>query len=216
MRQRSLRRRRTASKQSADLDITAFMNLMVVLVPFLLIMAVFSRMSVLQLQLPGESGEASVQAQTEDKATLALTITVRADSLVVGDKKSSQEIARIPYGKADSAVARKQAYKQALDKLGEQLVALKRQYPDVSAAAVLMEEDIPYQTLVAVMDRVRETSPEQLTASADVPRVLFPHIAIGDAPMLPKSNGEGVALSDDGRKAVASPIRELGDTYAQR
>ncbi|NIO40724.1 MAG: biopolymer transporter ExbD, partial [Burkholderiales bacterium] len=36
----------------AELDITAFMNLMVVLVPFLLITAVFSRMTVLDLTLP--------------------------------------------------------------------------------------------------------------------------------------------------------------------
>jgi biopolymer transport protein ExbD len=50
MKSRRLRTRR--SKDPADLDITAFMNLMVVLVPFLLITAVFSRLAVLELNLP--------------------------------------------------------------------------------------------------------------------------------------------------------------------
>ncbi|MDH3417010.1 MAG: biopolymer transporter ExbD, partial [Gammaproteobacteria bacterium] len=38
---------------TADLNITAFMNLMVILVPFLLITAVFSRLAILELNLPG-------------------------------------------------------------------------------------------------------------------------------------------------------------------
>ncbi|HSN50904.1 MAG TPA: biopolymer transporter ExbD, partial [Woeseiaceae bacterium] len=41
--------------ETAELNITAFMNLMVILVPFLLITAVFSRLAVLELNLPGSS-----------------------------------------------------------------------------------------------------------------------------------------------------------------
>src|SRR5690606_12605624 len=52
------RQRRTRRHQDVEeLHITAFMNLMVVLVPFLLITAVFSRMSILELNLPGPSSE---------------------------------------------------------------------------------------------------------------------------------------------------------------
>ena len=39
-------RRRAGQHEPADINITAFMNLMVILVPFLLITAVFSRTSV--------------------------------------------------------------------------------------------------------------------------------------------------------------------------
>ena len=38
--------------QPAEVNITAFMNLMVILVPFLLITAVFSRITILELSLP--------------------------------------------------------------------------------------------------------------------------------------------------------------------
>jgi biopolymer transport protein ExbD len=40
-------------RQDAELDITSFMNLMIVLVPVLLMMMVFSHITVLELQLPG-------------------------------------------------------------------------------------------------------------------------------------------------------------------
>ena len=45
-------RRRTGQHEPGDINITAFMNLMVILVPFLLITAVFSRITILELNLP--------------------------------------------------------------------------------------------------------------------------------------------------------------------
>jgi biopolymer transport protein ExbD len=44
---------RRHNHDTAELNITAFMNLMVILVPFLLITAVFSRLAILELNLPG-------------------------------------------------------------------------------------------------------------------------------------------------------------------
>ena len=46
--------RKNRLEQVAEIDVTTFMNLMVILVPFLLVTAVFSRMTVLQLQLPSK------------------------------------------------------------------------------------------------------------------------------------------------------------------
>ncbi|MGH8222816.1 MAG: ExbD/TolR family protein, partial [Woeseiaceae bacterium] len=58
------------------------MNLMVILVPFLLITAVFSRLAILELNLPGSSAE---PADPEDR-TFQLEITVRKGSIEVGDR----------------------------------------------------------------------------------------------------------------------------------
>ena len=56
---------RRRNQETAELNLTAFMNLMVILVPFLLITAVFSRLAVLELNLPGSSTEpADPQEQT--------------------------------------------------------------------------------------------------------------------------------------------------------
>ena len=47
-------RRRTG--ETPELDMTTFLNLMVVLVPFLLITAVFSRITIVELSLPSSAG----------------------------------------------------------------------------------------------------------------------------------------------------------------
>ncbi|HZD54071.1 MAG TPA: biopolymer transporter ExbD, partial [Woeseiaceae bacterium] len=51
--------------ETAELNITVFMNLMVILVPFLLITAVFSRLAVLELNLPGSAAQASEEEAPE-------------------------------------------------------------------------------------------------------------------------------------------------------
>ena len=80
-----IRSRRGGSRrnvETAELNITAFMNLMVILVPFLLITAVFSRLAILELNLPGSSSE-PVEPQEQ---TFQLEVTVRTDRLEVGDR----------------------------------------------------------------------------------------------------------------------------------
>ncbi len=67
---------------TAELNITAFMNLMVILVPFLLITAVFSRLAILELNLPGSSNE-PVDPQEQ---TFQLEVTVRMGQIEVGDR----------------------------------------------------------------------------------------------------------------------------------
>ena len=55
-------RSRRMRKHAVALDITAFMNLIVVLVPFLLSSTVFSRLAILELNLPASaSGPTSVK-----------------------------------------------------------------------------------------------------------------------------------------------------------
>ena len=62
-----MRRRRRINTQEAELDITSFMNLMIVLVPVLLLSLVFSQVRILNLQLPVAAQEQSQQAKEEVK-----------------------------------------------------------------------------------------------------------------------------------------------------
>jgi biopolymer transport protein ExbD len=68
-----LRSRRGSRRNvdTAELNITAFMNLMVILVPFLLITAVFSRLAILELNLPGSSTEPAKPSVTAISAPSA-------------------------------------------------------------------------------------------------------------------------------------------------
>ena len=59
---------------------------------------------------------------------------------------------------------------------------IKRRYPKKTDAAILLESDIPYDTLVQVMDRVRIE--EKIEDQKIVRNDLFPDISIGDAPVI--------------------------------
>jgi biopolymer transport protein ExbD len=157
---------RRPRKQAVHLEVTAFINVIVVLVPFLLSTAVFSHLAVLELSLPAQNSGVE-QLKVND---LKLEIVIRPDGLDVGDRIGGliQRIATTPQG-YDLA---------ALSALMQQI---KAKFPDTKAASVLAQPDTKYDVLVQVMDAVRETKPPGATAKT--PNFeLFPDISIGDAP----------------------------------
>jgi len=156
------RKRRNA--ETPEMDITAFMNLMVVLVPFLLITAVFSRMAIIELDLPAASSAVA------EEPSFQLEVTIRADGLEVGER-SQGLLTRLP--RTDGH--------HDLDGLADYLQRLKSNYPDMSNATVLLEPDVPYDTLVQVMDVLR--SYPVADGRQVVQAELFPDISIGDAPL---------------------------------
>jgi len=148
-----------------ELDMTTFLNLMVALIPFLLVTAVFSRITIVELSLPSTAGGA---APTEP--AFRVEVMVRNAGLEVGN--GSAVIAAIP--KVDG--------EYDLAKLSELVVALKRDHPDVDAASVLLEPDIAYDHLIRVMDVVRSTELPRPDAGEAMRVALFTDISIGDAP----------------------------------
>jgi biopolymer transport protein ExbD len=154
---------------TAELNITAFMNLMVILVPFLLITAVFSRLAILELNLPGSSTEA---VDPQDQA-FQLEVIVRSDKIEVGDRNQGL------LGIYPNSEEGEYDYEALSGKLSE----LKDRYPEKTDASILLESDIEYNTLVQVMDRVRIE--EEIDEDSIVRNDLFPDISIGDAPVLP-------------------------------
>ena len=73
--------------------------------------------------------------------------------------------------------------------LASYLRRVKASYPDMSNATVLLEPNVPYNTLVQVMDALRffEASQDGQMVRAE----LFPDISIGDAPLLGTSPAKG-------------------------
>ncbi len=155
--------RRRSHHEAEELNITSFMNLMVILVPFLLITAVFSRMAILEINIPAEGGQAS-----KERPELQLEITVRSNMLELRDK-SSGLFETFPYG------GEKTDWKPFSDRL----IELKTRFPTIENVTLLLEPDVDYQALITVMDKVRSTV---VTAGLAVDTVeLFPVISIGDA-----------------------------------
>jgi biopolymer transport protein ExbD len=158
---------RRHNHDTAELNITAFMNLMVILVPFLLITAVFSRLAILELNLPGSSTEA-VEPQDQ---TFQLEVIVRKDKIEIGDR--NQGLLGVYPLDADG--------EYDFDAVSGKLSELKDRYPKKTDASILLESDIEYDTLVQVMDRVRVE--EEIKGDSVVRNDLFPDISIGDAPV---------------------------------
>jgi biopolymer transport protein ExbD len=157
---------RRLRKTPAQLEITAFINLIVVLVPFLLSTAVFTRLAVLDLTLPAQSS--GVEQLKEND--LKLEIVIRPESIEVGDKIGGL-IERIP----DTPKG------HDLRALGAIVLQIKNKFPDTKTATVLSEPDTSYDTLVQVMDAVR--AGHMMQGTKVVRSELFPDISIGDAPI---------------------------------
>lgn len=170
------RRKHRRPVQQADLDITAFMNLMIVLVPVLLLSMVFSQTAVLDLNFPANN-DALVNL---DEENLQLQLIIRPDSLSVGDTKNGL-IRRI-----DNIDGQ-----YNFDALVNLLKQIKARVPDKTEITLLLSENIDYQTLVSAMDRTK--SYPAVVAASVVDAELFPDISIGDAPDLNESTEQSGA-----------------------
>ncbi|MCK4707285.1 MAG: biopolymer transporter ExbD [Gammaproteobacteria bacterium] len=163
-----MRKRKNHIKDDEEMNITAFMNLMVILVPFLLITAVFSKIAILELNIPKGGGA----ADKNKKPQLELQIIVRENLIDIQDGV----VGLIKRFKIENQETNWQ-------KISDLLVQLKDKFPDKENVTILLEEDVPYQMLVKVMDRARVANivmPGMTVESID----LFPSISIGDARLL--------------------------------
>ena len=160
-----LSNRRKRQHEQAELNITTFLNLMVVLIPFLLVTAVFSRITILELDLPAAAGGAA-----SDKPAVTIEVMVRKSKLEVGDGR--RVITSIP----------KTGDNYDLRKLSEALLNIKKNHGDKEDATILVEQDIEYEDVIHVMDAVRLIEIREPGSDVVQKIALFPAISIGDAP----------------------------------
>ena len=164
-----MRRRRRIKPQEAELDITSFMNLMIVLVPVLLLSLVFSQVRILNLQLPA-GAQAASDSKDEPKILelviedTGLTLNYPAGILLKQFDKTAQ-------GYDFSALS---LYLQDLK------LTFQTNKQDKRDILLLLSPETDYQTIVSAMDTVR--SFKAVVAANVVDAELFPEISLGDAP----------------------------------
>ena len=163
MRRRHHYKRRT--QDAYEIDVTTFLNLMVVLVPFLLITAVFSRLTIVELNLPS----AAVSPASEQER-FRVEVIVREAGIEITNGRNV--IGTIP----------KNEDEYDLDTLSDFLVSLKKDHPDHEDASVLMEPHIPYDYLIQVMDVVRTVEVPAEGEDEYQLFALFPDVSVGEAP----------------------------------
>ena len=169
-------------KKPAELLLVPMIDIFTVLVTFLLMTAVFSRIAIMQIDLPS-----SVSSKPEEPK-FRLEVIVRQDGFELSDGK--QAIATIP--KVSDAYD--------LKSLTEGVLAVKREHPTSEDASVLSEPKVPYDELIQAMAAIRSAelpAADPLVAGAvpaaptgapgaaapqTVKVALFTNIALGDAP----------------------------------
>lgn len=166
--------KRRTKQPAYEIDVTTFLNLMVVLVPFLLITAVFSRLTIVELNLPSSAGGPAAADES-----FTPEVIVREAGIEITNGKVV--IATIPNVEQE----------YDLETLSEYMIELKTTYPQQEAASVLMEAQIPYDYLIRVMDTVRAVQVPIESEEGELPAegepqfelvALFSDISVGDAP----------------------------------
>lgn len=162
-------RRQRRIQEEAELNVTSFMNLMIVLVPVLLMNMVFSQLAVLDLKLP--LGDQPGAVNPED-VSLEVIIRKQGFEITRTYQEKSESLATLPKKDGDYDYSG----------LSSALVDIKKNpgFEDKKDISLLSEADIDYQTLITVMDSVR-IYPAVVAASL-VDATLFPEISLGDAP----------------------------------
>ena len=148
-----------------EMNITAFMNLMVILVPFLLMTAVFSRLAIQELALP-DSSVADAGQKLPDRS---VTVIVRKDRIELQTGQSAE-------------IIRNKGQTYDLLTLNQRLRQIKSTMPDLTQATILLEPEIAYDLIIHVMDAVRSS---RMPGDRGGPGYeLFPDMAIGDASLI--------------------------------
>jgi biopolymer transport protein ExbD len=155
--------------ESEELELTTLLNIMVVLVSFLLLSAVFSKITIQELNMPPQ-GSGPTEAG-KNALPLVIEVMLRKDGLEIGNGKEVTD--RLPKvnDKYDTAA------------LSQKLKLLKDQNPGKRDAILLVEPDIGYSAMIAVMDALKFVEIRGPREGSQRLRItLFPNVTVGDAP----------------------------------
>ncbi|MFL0811061.1 MAG: biopolymer transporter ExbD [Agarilytica sp.] len=189
-------RTRRLRQQEADLDITSFMNLMIILVPVLLMSMVFSHITVLDLKLPDLSSDP--QQAKEDLKNETLELIIFENELLV-NFPAGVPVKRLPKTEDESTGELVYDFKLLSDTLQEVKRILRDKDVDKDDILILSQPDTNYQTIVKAMDTARSFKAVQIASVVDAE--LFPVISLGDAPANNLNNG---AKGSSGKKEQPS------------
>ena len=157
MAQRRSKRHHTA--MSDELDFTPLISVLIILIFFLLLTAVFAKIAIIDIYLPQE-GQSSETAEQNTPSVGVLAIKITEDGFELG-------------GIGGGDLIPKSAQGLNFKELTNKLIAIKDKYPQKEDVILLFDKDISYDTVVKVMDASRETTD-------GTKRILFPMVSLGE------------------------------------
>lgn len=130
-----------------NLEMTPVMNLFLILVPFLLFTATFVNIAILELSLPQINKTRSLTQQQSQppKQSILSTLEIRQEGFAL--KSPTFDFPVI--GKRNAAYD--------FEALLAQLNQIKQKFPEAQDMVIAPQDMIKYDTVISVMDRLRET-----------------------------------------------------------
>ncbi|WP_196137852.1 biopolymer transporter ExbD [Aliikangiella sp. G2MR2-5] len=155
-------------QEDADIDITSFMNLMIVLVPVMLMSLTFTQITVHEINLP----DLSASNISSDEKPSQLEVLLDKDGIKVF-YPGNVMIQDIPMIEAEEG--------ETFDfaQLSLVLQEVKLQLQDKRDLLLLSDPGVDYQSLVSAMDVVK--SYRTVVAASMVEVELFPEISLADS-----------------------------------
>ncbi len=139
--------------ETIDLDMTPVMNLFMVLIPFLMSMAVFTQLSIIEFSLPPAQTEGDAAESTKE---LDISIVVSENGFrIVGTGKKLDLIPKV-------------RGKYQTEKLRTLLKAIKFQYPSQKSVVLVFDGNTLYDDIIKFMDVCRESQFPDIGLSGDI------------------------------------------------
>lgn len=174
---RRVRRHRRVAEE-AELNVTAFLNLMVVLVPFLLISAVFSQVAILEINMPETTNTPPAPAKKDEKPKRKVVVILRKSRVEINDGKKMVKTMTLDENNVFNS-----------EPLINYLASVKAAQPAKLDSTIMLEPDVPYERLIQVMDLLKFKVEKQ--GDTLVKTELFPVVSIGDAPAVTTDEPNG-------------------------
>jgi biopolymer transport protein ExbD len=141
------------SVESLDLDVTPFMNIMMLFIPFLSAMAVFTHVAIVEFSLPPAQ---ITGATTGENKELDISIVITDDGFrIVGTGKKLDIITKV---RGD----------YQFEQLRALLKAIKFEYPSQKSVVLVMAPDVLYDDIIRFMDTCRESQFPDIGLSGEV------------------------------------------------
>jgi biopolymer transport protein ExbD len=146
-----------ADVESIDIDVTPVMNFFMVIIPFLLSMAVFTQLAVIDFSLPPAiTPGAATSDQPVEKKELDISIVITPEGYrIVGTGKQLE---------LEPKVRGKYQY----DKLRALLQAVKFQYPSQKSVVLVLDGNVLYDDIIKFMDVCRESQFPDIGLSGEI------------------------------------------------
>ncbi len=133
---------RDRGDEESELNITAVMNIFLILIPFLLLTAVFVRIAVLEFSLPSKQKSSTTEATPRDAVVTVIAINEKGFDLKTQGMKFS--------------FINKKTENFDFQTLVQNLQKVKARHVETEDIIIAPHASTKYDTIIKVMDRCRE------------------------------------------------------------